>query len=199
MKPGDESTAEGNHNVLISRHEYRIGLMTNPPENQEYFLRVEAYFQKWLSGYWPLTVEALKKLSKHVSTRFQTEVYEDFSLTLFHEEELEKHVHASLHFSNLREALMVDRIVDTVLELCEFVEAYLTVKGNMKGFQELGGNIYFEGVGVRVLTYPDKGVATFSYRLFKPNKGMNLASRILSKTVMRNKTVSERLRSLLRL
>lgn len=173
--------------------------MTNPLGDKEYFLRVEAYFQKGFSGYRLLLVESLKRLSKHVSTRFNTEVYEDFSLTFFHEEELEKSIHASLHFSGLGDPQMVDGVVDGVLDLSEFMEAYLTVKGDVEQFQGLSGNIYVKGVGVRVLTYPDKGVTTFSYRLFKPNRGMGLASRVLSKTVGRNRTFSDRLRSLLRL
>ncbi len=173
--------------------------MVNPPGNREYFLRIEAYFQKGFSRYWPLLVDSLSKLSKHVSTSFHTEFYEDFSLTLFHEEELEKFLHVSLHFSSLRDPSMVDSIADNILELSEFVEAYLTVKGDIKSFQRLSENFYVEGVGIRVLTYPDKGVATVSYRLFKPNKGMNLASRILSETISKNKTVRERFRSLLRL
>ncbi|MCX8183668.1 MAG: hypothetical protein N3F08_04555 [Crenarchaeota archaeon] len=173
--------------------------MTSPPEKQEYFMRVEAYFQKEPGGYLPLLVEALKKISKHVSTRFRTEVYEDFSMTLFHEEELNKTLHASLHFSGLRNPLMADNIVDSILELCEYVEAYLTVRGSIEQFQGLGENFFIDGVGVRVSTYPDKGVATFSYRLFKPNRGMNMVSRILSRKTGRSKTVSERLRSMLRL
>lgn len=173
--------------------------MVNLPENQEYFLRIEAYFQKGFSKYWPLIVGSLSKISKHVSTSFHTEFYEEFSLTLFHEEELEKFLHASLHFSSLRDPSTVDSIVDSVLELTEFIEAYLTVKGDIRPFQGLGENFYVEGVGVRVLTYPDKGVATFSYRLFKPNRRMNLASRIFAQTVSRNRTVLERLRGVLRL
>jgi len=171
--------------------------MTSPPEKQEYFMRVEAYFQKQ-GGYWPLLAESLKKVSRHVSTRLRTEVYEDFSVTLFHEEELEKTLHASLHFSGLKSPLIADRIVDSILELCEHVETYLTVKGSVEQFQGLGESLYVEGVGVRVSTYPEKGVATFSYRLFKPNRGINLASKILSKTVGRGRAFSERLRSLLR-
>lgn len=172
--------------------------MTSPPEKQEYFMRVEAYFEK-PGGYWPLLVESLKKVSRHVSTRLRTEVYEDFSLTLFHEEELGKTLHASLHFSGLRNPLMADRIVDSILELCEHVEAYVTVRGSIEQFQGLGENFFIEGIGVRVSTYPDKGVATFSYRLFKPNRGMNMVSRILSRKTGRSRTVSERLRSMLRL
>ncbi|MEM3026735.1 MAG: hypothetical protein QXU11_04900 [Thermoproteota archaeon] len=172
--------------------------MTSPPETQEYFIRVEAYFEK-PGGYWPLLVESLKNISKHVSTRFRTEVYEDFSLTLFHEEKLEKTLHASLHFSGLRNPSMADRIVDSILELCEHVEAYLTVRGSIEQFRGLGENFFIDGVGVRVSTYPDKGVATFSYRLFKPNRGMNMASRILSIKTGRSKTFSEKLRNMLRL
>jgi len=117
-------------------------------------------------------------------------------LTLFHEEELEKFLHMSLHFSGLRDISMVDSIVDEVLELSELVEAYLTIKDDGL-FQRLGENFYVEGVGVRVLTYPDKGVATIAYRLFKPNKGMRLVERLFSRSSKRRKTVSERLTDLL--
>ncbi|MEM2930058.1 MAG: hypothetical protein QW797_04290 [Thermoproteota archaeon] len=172
--------------------------MINLPEDQECFLRVEAYFQKGFSGYWPLLVESLKKFSKHVSTRFHTEVYEDFSMTLFHEEKLEETLHVSLHFSGLRDPVMADNIVDSILELCEFVEAYLTAKGNIEPFQALGESFYVEGIGVRVLTYPDKRVTTLSYRLLKPNRGMKLASRIFLKTAGKNKTFLDRLRGLLK-
>lgn len=171
--------------------------MANVPEDPEYFLRIEAYFQKGLSGHWPLIVDSLDKLSKHVSTSFHTEVYEDFNLTLFHEEELEKFLHVSLHFSKLRDPSMIDSIVDEVLELSELVEAYLTVKDYAGLFQRLGENIYVEGIGIRVLTYPDKRVATIAYRLFKPNKGMHLVERLFSKSFKGRKTVSDRLKSLL--
>ena len=160
-------------------------------------MRVEAYFEKKQGGYWQFLIEALKKTSKHVSTRLRTEVYEDFSMMLFHEEELEKTLHASLHFTGLRSPLIADSIVNTILELCDYVEVYFTVRGSIERFQGMGENFYVEGVGVRVSTYPDKGVATFSYRLFKPNRGVNLASKILSRRMVRSRTVSEVLRSLL--
>ncbi|MEM2940400.1 MAG: hypothetical protein QW304_02490 [Thermoproteota archaeon] len=169
--------------------------MADVPEGTEYFLRVETYFQKGLRSHWPLIVDSLTKLSKHVSTSFRTEIYEDFRLTLFHEEEIEKFLHMSLHFSGVRDISMVDRIVDEVLELSELVEAYLTIKDDGL-FQRLDETFYVEGVGVRVLTYPDKGVATIAYRLFKPNKGMHLVERLF-KSSKRRKTVSERLRGLL--
>jgi hypothetical protein len=171
--------------------------MASQPEKQEYFMRVEAYFGKEQAGYWRLLIEALKKISKHVSTRLRTEVYEGFSMTLFHEEELEKTLHVSLHFTGLRSPLIADSIVNTILELCDYVEVYFTVKGSIEHLQGMGENFYVKGVGVRVSTYPDKGVATFSYRLFKPNRGMNLASKILSGKTVRSRTVSEMLRSLL--
>jgi|YelNatPaOPRAMG01_1025707.scaffolds.fasta_scaffold06913_6 hypothetical protein len=170
--------------------------MASVSGGMEYFLRVEAYFQKGLRSHWSLIVDSLTKLSKHVSTSFRTEIYEDFRLTLFHEEELEKFLHMSLHFSGLRDISMVDSIVDEVLELSELVEAYLTIKDDGL-FQRLGENFYVEGVGVRVLTYPDKGVATIAYRLFKPNKGMRLVERLFSRSSKRRKTVSERLTDLL--
>ncbi len=173
--------------------------MTSPAEKQKYFMRVEAYFRNEPGGYLPVLVESLKNISKHVSTRFRTEVYEDFSMTLFHEEELEKTLHASLHFSGFRNPLTADRIVDSILELCEHVEAYFTVRGSIEQFQGLGENFFIDGVGVRVSTYPDKGVVTFSYRLFKPNREMNMVSRILSIKTGTSKTFSERLRSMLKL
>lgn len=171
--------------------------MANVPGGTEYFLRVEAYFRKGLHPHWPLIVDSLTKLSKHVSTSFRTEVYEDFSLTLFHEEELEKFFHMSLHFSRLRDISIVDSVVDEVLDLSELVEAYLTIKDDAGLFQRLGENFYIEGIGVRVLTYPDKGVATIAYRLFKPNKGMRLVERMFSKQFKERKAVSDRLRDLL--
>jgi hypothetical protein len=163
----------------------------------EYFLRVEAYFQKDRRSYWPLIVNSLTRLSKHVSTRFRTEVYEDFSLTLFHEEELEEFLHLSLHFSRLRDLSMVDDVIDEVLELSELVEAYLTIKDDIGLFQRIGENVYIEGVAIRVLTYLDKGVVTVAYRLLKPNKGMHLAEKLFSKAFKRRKTISDRLRNLL--
>lgn len=171
--------------------------MPNVTGGAEYFLRIEAYFQKGLHSHWPLIVNSLTKLSKHVSTSFRTEVYEDFNLTLFHEEELEKFLHMSLHFSRLRDPAMVDSVVDKVLELSELVEAYLTIKDDAGFFQMHGENFYVEGIGIRVLTYPDKGVTTIAYRLFKPNKGMRLVERLFSKSFRERKTISDRLRGLL--
>ncbi|MBO3839582.1 MAG: hypothetical protein QXN75_06040 [Thermoproteota archaeon] len=159
--------------------------MAGALEEKEYFLRLETYFPKGLKNYRPFLSESLRELSKHVSTSFNTEVYEDFSMTLFHEEELEGFLHSSIHFSKIRSLDFVDDIVDKVLEISEFVEAYLSVKGDTMPLQIIGENIYVEGVNVRVLKYGDKGIYTLSYRLFKQNKGLRLARRILSKTSRR--------------
>lgn len=155
--------------------------MAGALEEKEYFLRLETYFPKGLKNYRPFLSESLRELSKHVSTSFNTEVYEDFSMTLFHEEELEDFLHSSIHFSKIRSLDFVDDIVDKVLEISEFVEAYLSVKGDATLLQITGENIYVEGVNVRVLKYGDKGVYTLSYRLFKQNRGLRLAGRVLSK------------------
>lgn len=154
--------------------------MAGAPEEKEYFLRLETYFPKGLKNYRLLLSESLKRLSKHVSTSFNTEVYEDFNMTFFHEEELEGFLHSSIHFSKIRSLDVVDNIVDKVLEISEVVEAYLSIKGDAT-LQITGENIYVEGVNVRVLRYGDKGVYTLSYRLFKQNRGLRLAGRILSK------------------
>lgn len=171
--------------------------MVDTSGSSEYFLRLEVYFKKGFSGYWPLIVDSLAKLSRHISTSHHTEVYEDFNLTLFHEEELEEFLHASLHFSKLSGPSVVDSIVDEVLETSEFVEAYLTIKGNVESLQKLGREVYVEGISIRVLTYPDKGIATMAYRLLKPNRGVHPAKRVLSKATMAEKGLFEGLRRLL--
>jgi len=148
---------------------------------KEYFLRLETYFPKGLKNYWLILSKSLEELSKHVSTSFNTEVYEDFNMTLFHEEELEDFLHSSIHFSKIRSPAIVDDIVDKVLEISEFVEVYLSVKGNATSLQIIGENIYVEGVNIRVLKYGDKDIYTFSYRLFKQNRGLRLSEKILSK------------------
>jgi hypothetical protein len=148
---------------------------------KEYFLRLETYFPKGLKNYWLILSKSLEELSKHVSTSFNTEVYEDFNMTLFHEEELEDFLHSSIHFSKIRSPAIVDDIVDKVLEISEFVEVYLSVKGNVTSLQIIGENIYVEGVNIRVLKYGDKDIYTFSYRLFKQNRGLRLSEKILSK------------------
>lgn len=154
--------------------------MSKVDEGEECFLRLEAYFHKGLRNYWPLILESLKDISKHVSTTFRTEVYEDFNVVLFHEEELENFLHASIHFSKIRGLQLIDSIVDKVLESSEFVEVYLSVKDDAL-FQKIGENTYIEGVNVRVLKYGEKGLYTLSYRLFKQNKGICLIRRLLSK------------------
>ncbi len=155
--------------------------MAGALEEKEYFLRLETYFPKGLKNYWLLLSKSLEELSTHVSTGFNTEVYEDFNMTLFHEEELEDFLHSSIHFSRIRSPTVVDDIIDKVLEISELVEAYVSVKGNATPLQITGENIYVEGVNIRVLKYGDKGVYTFSYRLFKQNRGLRLAEKILSK------------------
>ncbi|MBO3800453.1 MAG: hypothetical protein FGF52_05305 [Candidatus Brockarchaeota archaeon] len=159
--------------------------MVGALEEKEYFLRLETYFPKGLKNYWLLLSESMRALSKHVSTSFNMEVYEDFNVSLFHEEELEDFLHSSIHFSKIKSPTVIDDIVDKVLEISEFVEAYISVKGDAMPLQIIGENIYVEGVNVRVLKYGDKGIYTLSYRLFKQNKGLRLARRILSKTSRR--------------
>jgi len=158
--------------------------MSEVGEGKEYFLRLEAYFHKGLRNYWPILSELFKEVSKHVYTVFNTEVYEDFNMVLFHEEELESFIHASIHFSRIRKLPMVDSIVDKVLEISEFVEAYLSIKNDalLKNMDE---NIYVEGVNVRILKYGDKGFYTLSFRLFKQNRGIRLVQKIFYKTSKR--------------
>ncbi|MEM1557531.1 MAG: hypothetical protein QXR44_03095 [Thermoproteota archaeon] len=148
--------------------------------DDECFLRLEAYFPKGLRNYWPLVLESLKELSKHVSTAFRTEIYEDFNVVLFYEEELENFLHASIHFSKIRRLQMIDSIIDKVLEVSDFVEVYLSVKDDAL-LQSIGKSIYLEGINVRILKYGEKGLYTLSYRLFKQNRGIRLMQRILSR------------------
>ncbi|MBO3770036.1 MAG: hypothetical protein QXS51_06425 [Thermoproteota archaeon] len=169
--------------------------MSKTDKGEEYFLRLEAYFPKGLRNYWSLILESLRELSRHVSTAFRTEVYEDFNVVLFHEEELENFLHASIHFSKIREIELIDSIVDKVLESSEFVEVYLSVKDDAL-FQKIGENIYVEGINVRILKYGEKGLCTLSYRLFKQNKGICLIHRILSKAS--RKRVFEEFKRILR-
>ncbi|MGQ9479226.1 MAG: hypothetical protein ACUVQ0_04280 [Thermoproteota archaeon] len=150
--------------------------------NTELFLRLEAYVSKMLesSKYWSTLVASLGKLSRRISTAHGVEEYEDFKLMLFHEEALSDFLHFSLHFSRLRSPDIVDKVVDKVVELSEFVDVYLTIRGNMP--RDLGDNVSVEGVSVRVSKLSDKDVSTIAYRLFRQNTGMRISSRILSKT-----------------
>jgi len=175
---------------------FAIIQMNSTGKHEEYFLRLEAYFPKDLKNYWSILLERFKELSEHVSKNFKTEVYKDFNMVLFHEEELENFLHASVHFSKIRELSLVDSIVDKVLEISEFIEVYLSVKDNAV-LKNTGENIYLNGINVRILRYGDKGFYTISYRLFKQNKGVRLIQRLFSK--LSKRSMSEGFRCLFRL
>jgi hypothetical protein len=162
--------------------------MFNPDERREYFLRLEVYIPKNLRNYWPLLLDSLKDIAKCVSTGFGVGVYEGFQANLFHEEELKDFIHASIHFSKLRSLSTVDEVIEKVLGLSEFVEVYLSVKGDGEVLQKVGEKVYIQGISIRVLKYPEKGVCTLVYRLFKQNKGMRLATRVFSRA-SRNSTL----------
>ncbi|MDW8033440.1 MAG: hypothetical protein RMI79_00585 [Nitrososphaerota archaeon] len=159
--------------------------MNKVDEEEGYFLRLEAYFPKHLRNYWPLVLESLKEVSKHVSTTFRTEVYEDFDVVLFHEEELENLIHASIHFSKIRGLQIIDSIVDNVLKVSELVEVYLSIKKDAL-LQSVSESIYIDGINVRILKYGEKGLYTLSYRLFKQNKGVRVIQKIISKASGKN-------------